>query len=63
MTRGFARAAGGDRCVVVHARRCVECRRNVVEKVRRYPAACVNPPARMGGIRWIEAGFPGARSD
>lgn len=62
MRRGFARAAGGDRCVVGHARRCVECRSNVVEMVRRCPAECVDPPARMDGIPRIEAGFPGARS-
>lgn len=35
--------------------------RVTVEKVRRYPAECVNPPPDMDGIPWIEAGFPGAK--
>ena len=38
-------------------------RRITVDKVRRYPAECVNPPAHMDGIPWIEAGFPGANCD
>lgn len=35
--------------------------RVTVEKVRHYPAECVNPPPDMDGIPWIEAGFPGAQ--
>ena len=31
--------------------------------VVRYPARCVNPPADMGSVAWIEAGMPGARCD
>ncbi len=34
--------------------------RITVENVRYYEAECVNPPAHMDGIPWIEAGFPGA---
>ena len=37
--------------------------RITVENVRHYPAECVNPPAHMDGIPWIEAGFPGAVCD
>lgn len=37
--------------------------RITVEKVRTYPAECVNPPPDMDGIPWIEAGFPGAKCD
>ena len=37
--------------------------RVTVEKVRRYPAECVNPPPDMDGIPWIEAGFPGAKCE
>jgi branched-chain amino acid transport system substrate-binding protein len=29
--------------------------------VKRYPAACVNPPADMKSIDWIKAGFPNAK--
>ena len=29
--------------------------------VKRYPPECVNPPEGMPAIKWIEAGFPGAK--
>ncbi len=29
--------------------------------VKRYPAECVNPPEGTTAIKWIEAGFPGAK--
>lgn len=32
----------------------------VMTNVRRYPAACVNPPAGMTAAAWIEGGFKGA---
>ncbi len=32
-----------------------------VDNVIRYAAECVNPPAGMKSIEWIEAGFPGAK--
>lgn len=32
-----------------------------VTDVRRYPAACVNPPEGMSSIEWIEKGMPGAK--
>lgn len=31
--------------------------------VVRYDARCVNPPADMGSVAWIEAGMPGAQCD
>lgn len=35
----------------------------VLGDVLRFPARCVNPPADMKGIDWINAGFPGAQCD
>jgi branched-chain amino acid transport system substrate-binding protein len=29
--------------------------------IKRYPAECVNPPEGMPAVKWIEAGFPGAK--
>ncbi len=31
--------------------------------VRRYPAACVNPPADVNSIAWLEGGMKGAKCD
>jgi branched-chain amino acid transport system substrate-binding protein len=31
-----------------------------VENVKRYPAACVNPPEGAKSLEWIAEGFPGA---
>ncbi len=35
----------------------------VLGDIVRFPARCVNPPADMKGIDWINAGFPGAQCD
>ncbi len=32
-----------------------------VTDVKYYPSDCVNPPADMKGLDWINAGFPGAK--
>ncbi|MEM6848099.1 MAG: ABC transporter substrate-binding protein [Pseudomonadota bacterium] len=32
-----------------------------VENVIIYPARCVNPPANMKSVEWLEAGMPGAQ--
>ena len=31
-----------------------------VTEVKRYPAACVNPPEDIKSLEWIAQGFPGA---
>ena len=31
--------------------------------IARYPAACVNPPADVGSIAWLEGGMKGAKCD
>ncbi|MEX2520906.1 MAG: ABC transporter substrate-binding protein [Paracoccaceae bacterium] len=35
----------------------------VLGDIIRFPARCVNPPADMKGLDWINAGFPGAQCD
>ncbi|QIE54279.1 ABC transporter substrate-binding protein [Pikeienuella piscinae] len=35
----------------------------VLGDIIRFPARCVNPPADMKGIEWIEAGFPEAECE
>ncbi|HWW46398.1 MAG TPA: ABC transporter substrate-binding protein [Xanthobacteraceae bacterium] len=35
----------------------------LVEDIQRFPAECVNPPAKMKSLDWIKAGFPGAKCD
>lgn len=35
----------------------------VLGDIVRFPARCVNPPADMKGLDWIDAGFPGAECE
>lgn len=35
----------------------------ILGDIIRFPARCVNPPADMKGLEWIEAGFPGAQCE
>jgi len=32
----------------------------ILDDIIRFDARCVNPPADMKGLEWINAGFPGA---
>ena len=35
----------------------------VLTDIIRFDARCVNPPADMKGLEWINAGFPGAKCE
>ncbi len=35
----------------------------ILGDIVRFDARCVNPPAEMTGLEWIEAGFPGAQCE
>lgn len=37
--------------------------KGTMENVRTYAAECVNPPANIGSVAWIERGFEGAKCE
>ena len=60
MTLGNGHTAGQQNAIGLSKLDDAKGRMSVTD-VKYYPSDCVNPPADMKGLDWINAGFPGAK--